>query len=269
MGKGNCLCVCVCWGIGGRGGGKGDAFEAKPTPQPLSCWLSHARHLLPVPRDGPPPLARLPLQTERAYRAGEQVRISYAPKTSGELLLSYGFLPEEGANPHDACLLVCELGSGDGEAAWKRAALTRRGLGARQSFPLRMGAVPRGLLEFAALACGECGSEEEVERRCELLFSGEGGGGGEGVLEGGERCAALQWVVKRCQVALSGYAASMEDNKAELEELLGGVNGRERARGEEEARRADVLRVIIFEQKVLNRTAFLLTQQIRQLKARR
>ncbi|XLR27330.1 hypothetical protein S83_055230, partial [Arachis hypogaea] len=40
--------------------------------------------------------------TDRPYQPGEQVFISYGKKSNGELLLSYGFVPREGANPCDS-----------------------------------------------------------------------------------------------------------------------------------------------------------------------
>ena len=42
------------------------------------------------------------LQTDREYLAGQQVFASYGEKPSGELLLSYGFIPRPGTNPHDS-----------------------------------------------------------------------------------------------------------------------------------------------------------------------
>lgn len=51
-----------------------------------------------------------------------QVWVSYGEKTSGELLLSYGFLPEAGANPHDACLLRMRLQTAERPGqGWKQA----------------------------------------------------------------------------------------------------------------------------------------------------
>ena len=40
-----------------------------------------------------------------------QVYVSYGEKTSGQLLLSYGFLPAAGSNRHDACLLELTVGA--------------------------------------------------------------------------------------------------------------------------------------------------------------
>jgi hypothetical protein len=78
---------------------------------------------------------------DRAYAAGEQVFISYGPKASGELLLSYGFAPPSGTNPHEAAFLEVALGdggggsgssSGDGGARGQRRQDQRRGRGGKQ-----------------------------------------------------------------------------------------------------------------------------------------
>ncbi|GBF95178.1 hypothetical protein Rsub_07891 [Raphidocelis subcapitata] len=56
---------------------------------------------------------------DRAYSPGEQVFISYGPKSSGELLLSYGFAPPPGSNACDAAFLEVGLpqdGGGGGGA---------------------------------------------------------------------------------------------------------------------------------------------------------
>lgn len=42
----------------------------------------------------------LVLRPDRSYAPGEQVFASYGQKSSGQLLLSYGFVPE--TNPHEA-----------------------------------------------------------------------------------------------------------------------------------------------------------------------
>ncbi|RYQ98665.1 hypothetical protein Ahy_B07g086432 [Arachis hypogaea] len=47
--------------------------------------------------------------TDRPYQPGEQVFISYGKKSNGELLLSYGFVPREGANPCDSVELSVSL----------------------------------------------------------------------------------------------------------------------------------------------------------------
>jgi histone-lysine N-methyltransferase SETD3 len=81
-----------------------------------------------------------------------QVYISYGQKTSGQLLLSYGFMPEPGANPHDACPLELTLAEDDPGRDAKLACLRQYGADATREFPLRLDALPQGLLLFAAFA---------------------------------------------------------------------------------------------------------------------
>jgi SET domain len=49
--------------------------------------------------------ATIVLEADRPYYPGQQVYTSYGEKPSGELLLSYGFVPLPGTNPYDAFTL--------------------------------------------------------------------------------------------------------------------------------------------------------------------
>ena len=79
-----------------------------------------------------------------------QVYITYGQKTSGQLLLSYGFMPEAGSNPHDACMLELKLSADDPGLESKVACLRQYGVEATRDFPLRLDALPQALLLFAA-----------------------------------------------------------------------------------------------------------------------
>ena len=57
---------------------------------------------------------------------------SYGQRTSGQLLLSYGFAPSAGENPHDACLLELSISEQDPLREAKLQALQGYGLGASQ-----------------------------------------------------------------------------------------------------------------------------------------
>eukprot|EP00887_Chlorella_sp_A99_P006062 scaffold22.g6062.t1 len=273
------------------------------------------------------------LRPDRGYAAGEEVVISYGERTSGELLLSYGFVPPPGANPHDACLLelaavpssggggasssggssgtsssaACGVGRGKsrragrrslaerrgsaaagavvdlspaGEgAAWKAAALERRGLPASRVFPLRLGAVPEELLRWAAFAAAPAGGAAEAE-----AAAGELLGGGR-PLPARARHAAQQLLASRCRTALAGYPSSLEEDVRELARLKeergkgeasgGGAesgSGGSARRGDaaaeagaavERRRRRQVLQVLVAEKRVLHRTVFLLHQELR------
>ncbi|GIL47048.1 hypothetical protein Vafri_3880 [Volvox africanus] len=68
----------------------------------------------------------LVLRSDRPYTAGQQVYVSYGSKSSGELLLSYGFCPPPAANPHqDYKLRLAVDRQADPLADLKVAALAR------------------------------------------------------------------------------------------------------------------------------------------------
>ncbi|QHO39532.1 SET domain-containing protein [Arachis hypogaea] len=66
--------------------------------------------------------------TDRPYQPGEQVFISYGKKSNGELLLSYGFVPREGANPCDSVELLVSLKKSDKSYKKKLELLKKYGL---------------------------------------------------------------------------------------------------------------------------------------------
>ncbi|TKY47861.1 Ribulose-1,5 bisphosphate carboxylase/oxygenase large subunit N-methyltransferase [Spatholobus suberectus] len=68
--------------------------------------------------------------TDRPYQPGEQVFISYGKKSNGELLLSYGFVPKEGANPSDSVELSLSLKKSDASYKEKLELLKKYGLSA-------------------------------------------------------------------------------------------------------------------------------------------
>lgn len=172
------------------------------------------------------------LVADRKYRPGEQIFASYGQKTSGEMLLSYGFLPEEGSNVHDACLLSI---GGVGEGVEQIS---------KEVFPLKMGAVPQKLLDALCSAAGESNNGVNV--------SGE------------------QLLVNLCKQKLETYSINLEDARAELLRLRG-TTARDSTGGKEERdattinvkRRDAVLRIIVQEQKILARTIFLMKQQLK------
>lgn len=88
--------------------------------------------------------------SERRY-APEQVYASYGARSSGALLLSYGFVPG-GVNPHEAVDLELGLPGGDPLHAEKARTLAACGLGHSQRFPLRLGAFPDGMMQVLLLA---------------------------------------------------------------------------------------------------------------------
>ena len=209
------------------------------------------------------------LRADRARQPGEQIYASYGQKTSGELLLSYGFLPDFDSNPHNGFLLQIDLQHNarknreeEEETKLKKAALERRGLDDCRIFPLRMGALPNGMLQFAAFVAAPVQTAPEADALCEELF----GGNSEESMRGELRERGVKAVVDLCKQSLQRYSIGMEAAKIELEELQksssssssssSGVVHRLR-------RRMDVLKVLVYEQKVLSRLSFLLQQQLR------
>ncbi|XLT02198.1 hypothetical protein HN51_051549 [Arachis hypogaea] len=69
---------------------------------------------------------------DRPYQPGEQVFISYGKKSNGELLLSYGFVPREGANPCDSVELSVSLKKSDQSYKEKLELLKKYGLSGTQ-----------------------------------------------------------------------------------------------------------------------------------------
>eukprot|EP00239_Pterosperma_sp_CCMP1384_P003516 CAMPEP_0197851150 /NCGR_PEP_ID=MMETSP1438-20131217/17394_1 /TAXON_ID=1461541 /ORGANISM="Pterosperma sp., Strain CCMP1384" /LENGTH=90 /DNA_ID=CAMNT_0043464649 /DNA_START=15 /DNA_END=284 /DNA_ORIENTATION=+ len=54
------------------------------------------------------------VQADRAYAPGEQVFISYGEKSSGEMLIVYGFVPSaETPNVHETVEITLRLQEGD------------------------------------------------------------------------------------------------------------------------------------------------------------
>lgn len=198
--------------------------------------------------------------------------ISYGQKSSGQLLLSYGFLPKSGTNPHDAVLLApARLGSATAArglaSPCKAAALAAAGL-RDQDFPLRMGATPGALLSLAAFAAAPAESAEEAERLARQLLH-DGGGGDPFAARPDLRPAALRQVVAWCQEALEGYPSDLTSDQRELRTLQeqssapssgSGGGGRSPA----SRRRESVLEVLVFERQVLHRSVFLLQQELRE-----
>jgi hypothetical protein len=191
------------------------------------------------------------VRSDRSYGVGEEICVSYGQKTSGELLLSYGFVPGQGTNPYDAVLLSLDAGRGlDGAA--KAAALRRRDRGETAIFPLRMGAFPDGFFEFAAFAAADAASEEDAESLARALF--DDGGGGVAGLQG------IEAAVKACRNALARYPRSLEADKAELEALQA---DRKKEGQDVLSRKEIVLGVLVRERQVLSRAIFLLQQELR------
>jgi hypothetical protein len=186
----------------------------------------------------------------RRLAPGDQLCASYGEKTSGELLLSYGFAPAEGANPHDGSLLRIAA-AGDVSAT----ALAARGLPAARVFPLRLGALPRGLLRWAAFAGAEVSSAGEAGALLDALAL-EDGPADDARLPPELRLRGLAAASAACRAAAEGYRVGGAAAAREAAALA--------AAGEGGGRRATVLRVLAAEVRVLRRAEFLLGAELRE-----
>lgn len=149
-------------------------------------------------------------QPDRSYSAGEQLYVSYGQKTSGELLLSYGFMLAPESNPHDAYLMQLQLDVNDSQRQHKLAALKEYNLRETQHFPLRVNALPDGLLEFAAFIAATPGKSDEVPILAEYLFSKR-----QFPLLDKVDCRILgtNYVLTACRTAMLGYKKTMEADR--------------------------------------------------------
>ncbi|GLI58716.1 hypothetical protein VaNZ11_000469 [Volvox africanus] len=154
----------------------------------------------------------LVLRSDRQYAAGQQVYVSYGPKSSGELLLSYGFCPPPAANPHqDYKLRLAVDCQADPLADLKVAALARHGLPAELEFPLKLEGLPEGLLQYLALLDARPKVAQETYDLASLLFEG----GTFPLLDGEDTLAlALRGLSSRCTAALKAYPTSVEVDQA-------------------------------------------------------
>lgn len=137
-----------------------------------------------------------------------QVYVSYGPKSSGELLLSYGFCPPAGTNPHDAFHLTVGLPPEDPHIGRKAELAQRYGLAAAVTaveFPLRTDALPSQLLGFLALAAAQPAEEGQLDVLAAEVLGAEGGRPPPSDWQGQDlQAAALQRLVALCKAGLKG-----------------------------------------------------------------
>jgi histone-lysine N-methyltransferase SETD3 len=184
-----------------------------------------------------------------------QVFISYGPKSSGELLLSYGFCPPAGSNAHDAAHLGFCLAAKDPWLQAKQQALEARGLSSSQSFAVRIDGMPSNLVPYLAFCEAQPQSAAEVEQLAAELFDA-----GRLPAVGGVSCEqlALELLAKTCKAALKGYPQQAEADRQLATDVQAG--------GGFEQRRSLMANVRVRERQILSRTEFVAQQRIRQLR---
>lgn len=197
--------------------------------------------------------------------------ISYGYKSSGELLLSYGFCPPAGANPFDAAHLTFSLDDRDPLLQAKQEALAARDISFTESFGVLIDALPEGLLPYAAFCAvrlpGNAGAKNaasaigpvDVQELAVQLFDQGELPAVNGV---SSELMALEAVVQQCRAALKGYQQSAASDKALAERVAGAGGGYEQ-------RAALVAAIRPRERRILSRTEFVAMQRIKQVKGPR
>lgn len=186
-----------------------------------------------------------------------QVTISYGFKSSGELLLSYGFCPPPGSNPYDAAYLTFGLEITDPQMQEKKQALAARGIPPLENFGALIDALPEGLLPYAAFCAArpKTASAADIEILAVQLFDQGQLPDIDGV---SSEAIALEAVVQQCRAALPGYKQTAAADRQRAAEVQAGGGFTQRA--------ALIAAIRVRKQQILSRTEFIVLQRIRELK---
>lgn len=144
--------------------------------------------------------------TDRTYQPGEQVFISYGKKSNGELLLSYGFVPNEGTNPNDSVELSLSLDKSDFCYQEKLEALQKHGLTSPQRFPLQITGLPLEMMAYAYLVV----SPPEMSRKYYELAATASGKSQSRMDYPEIEEEALQFISECCELSISKYTEFLE-----------------------------------------------------------
>ena len=190
-----------------------------------------------------------------------QVFVSYGEKTSGELLLSYGFSPST-ANPHDARELQLGLHPADPQRAAKGALLHSRGLQESVSFPLKLAGWPTGMLRYAAFVALRTDTAQELAWVAAELWDK----GTFPSLKGKSiELLAVNHVAGLCKAALGAYPSSMASDRALAEQPPPPLQGSSPTEAATRERIIVTAKIRVQERRILQRTVFMLTERRRQL----
>ena len=125
-----------------------------------------------------------------------------------------------------------------------------------------MGGLPEGCVEYAAYMDAEPADAAEAEELAEWLFRRRVCP----VLDGVDtQLLGVQVLRDEVLRALQRFPASLEDNQRALQELNLFPKGRDTASQTSQRRKALITGVKVQEQKILNRTAFILLQRKQEL----
>ncbi|GKV41265.1 hypothetical protein SLEP1_g48823 [Rubroshorea leprosula] len=146
--------------------------------------------------------------TDRAYQPGEQVFISYGKKSNGELLLSYGFVPNEGTNPSDSVELPLSLKKTDKCYKEKLEALSKHGFSVSECFPLQITGWPLELMAYAYLAVSPPSMSGQFEQMAAAASNKTSTKKGIRYPEIEER--ALQFILDSCEASIAKYSKFLQ-----------------------------------------------------------
>lgn len=187
------------------------------------------------------------LRADRLYKSKEQIYINYGQKTNGELLLSYGFLPEE--NEFDGCLVPMSLLSSANEhISGLKHVLSPKEVD--RIFLLKMSALPEGILRFAACIASEPNSMQEAEGLYDALMHNSTDQSVDQELKDRGR----KWLLQYCRNRAKSYKMPMEL----LKSYLGKASNDTELRISDT--KAQIAHVLLGEQRILARTLFIIQQ---------
>ena len=241
-------------------------LQSRNNEEALVAWGDMANHRSDVTTylDWDKDKQQVVFQPDSSYEAGEQVYVSYGPKTSGELLLSYGFMLAPESNPQDAYLLELALDPNDSQYQGKLDALQQYGMQDRKQFPLRVTALPAGLLEFAAFIAASPGRSDEIPILADYLFGKQQFP----LLDKVDcRILGINYVLTLCRTAMAGYKQTMEADRETIEaqkkRLQDSSFSTDDSSGSQVAQIERSIAAAVFrvrERQILNRTTFILKQ---------
>uniref|UniRef100_A0A7C9CSB8 [Ribulose-bisphosphate carboxylase]-lysine N-methyltransferase n=1 Tax=Opuntia streptacantha TaxID=393608 RepID=A0A7C9CSB8_OPUST len=148
--------------------------------------------------------------TDRQYQPGEQVFISYGKKSNGELLLSYGFVPEEGTNPSDSAELSLSLEKSDKCYKEKLEALRKHGLSASHCFPLQVTGWPVQMMAYAYLVVSPPSMLRQFD---ELAAAASSKTGARQDIRFPELDGqALRFILDNCEASIAKYSKFLQES---------------------------------------------------------
>eukprot|EP00667_Euglena_gracilis_P006826 EG_transcript_6882 len=156
-------------------------------------------------------------RVDQRYELGEEVFTSYGPRTSGDLLLTYGFVPRNRRlqSGNEKVELKLQVDPSDPYAGPKTQMLVKYGLQTPATFPLQLNAYPKNIVPYATFLAFEPKSEKDVEEMAEKLL-------GPNPKRVPEEVEALgrKLVKQTCFDVLSRFKGTAEDDKKVLQPQL-------------------------------------------------